>query len=42
MTVKETHTAGSSDGVGTGDEGLAVVQADENIHRPVKEIMESM
>lgn len=34
--VIQTHTCGRSDGVGAGDEGFAVVEADENIHGPVK------
>lgn len=33
---KTTYTCGSGDGVGAGDEGLAVIQADENVHGSVK------
>lgn len=36
VKLVQTYTCGGSDGVRAGDEGLAVVQADENIHSPVK------
>lgn len=31
-----TYAGGGCDGVGAADEGRAVVQADENVHRPAK------
>lgn len=37
----QTHTCRCSDGVGTGDERLAVVEAYKNIHRPAKQKQET-
>lgn len=31
-----THACGGRDGVGAADERLAVVEADEDIHRPAR------
>ena len=35
--LSSTYTCCGSDGEGTGDEGLALVQADQNIHCPRKQ-----
>lgn len=36
VSEAQTHAGGGGDGVGAGDEGLAVVQADEDVHGPEK------
>lgn len=36
MDVIHTHTCGGRDGVSAADERLAIVEADENVHGPVK------